>query len=104
MLSGLIVVVNDNITTSINAKIQRQWLINEFISGVEFDARVVADPNYPTNVKLSGRRICVTRPLTDVFDKTIVDHVIYIKYGMAKFESSVSFPKGLLKLIDNLFL
>lgn len=78
-----IIFVNDDLSSSIRATLTTQLQLSEIISGAEFDARVAADPNYPTTVHLNNLRLLVVRSLFDQTNRTLADIVLFIKAGLA---------------------
>lgn len=67
--------------------LQIQLFIDDTMTKAEFDARVVADPNYPTIVHLRGMRILVILPtFYDHHNRDLADVVIFLHHGMADVE------------------
>ena len=95
-LPPAIVFVNADITDGIKSVLSTQLFINETMSDTEFDARVKADPNYPTNVHLRGLRIMVIRQsFQDLTNRNLADLVLFIKQGQAIVEKNNFGPPGL---------
>ncbi len=81
--SAIIICNNDMSQTTKNVFVN-QLYINESMSGSEFDARLVADPNYATVVHLNKLRILVYRDdFRDYTNRTIADVVFFYKNGLA---------------------
>jgi hypothetical protein len=95
-LPSVILFVNaDGMNAELQANLQLQFFINEAISKIEFDARVAADPNYPSIVHLQGLRIMVVLPdYTDLTNRNLADVVLFLSGGMAYVEQSKFGPPG----------
>lgn len=73
-----------------------QLFINEFMTDKEFDARVVADPNYPEIVHLQNLRILVAREnYRDYTNRELADLVLFYSHGLVKIEKNKFGPPGL---------
>ncbi len=69
--------------------LQIQLFIDDTMTKQEFDARVVADPNYPAIVHLRGLRILVILPaFYDHVNRELADVVLFLHQGMADVESN----------------
>lgn len=80
-----------------------QLYINEFMTDKEFDARVVADPNYPTIVHLQGKRILVARAdFRDYTNRDLADLVLFYSHGLATVEKTKYGPPGLTLPVDRI--
>lgn len=105
-----IIFVNDSITTATLGQlttvdtpnpstvqgIDIQLEITETMNFAEFNARVTADPNYPTNVHLNGLRILVILPnFHDTTNRNLADIVLFVKQGIASVEKNKFGPPGL---------
>ncbi len=78
------------------ATLESQLYIDETMTGEEFDARVIVDPNYPTIVHLWKQRILVIRPdFRDYTNRELADVVIFVKQGLATIEKNNFGPPGL---------
>lgn len=61
----------------------------------EFNARVAADPNYPTSIHLNGLRILVILPNFHCHtNRDLADIVIFVKQGVASIEKCKFGPPG----------
>ena len=70
-------------------KLEIQLFIDDVMSKQEFDARVVADPNYPTIVHLRGLRILVVLPnFYDGYNRQYADVVMFLHQGLADIEKN----------------
>jgi hypothetical protein len=64
--------------------LQIQLFIDDTMTKEEFDARVCADPNYPTIIHLRGLRILVILPtFRDYHNRELADIVLFLHQGMA---------------------
>lgn len=76
--------------------LENQLYIQETMTGDEFDARVVADPNYPFIVHQMNFRILVIRNnYRDYTNRQLADVVLFVKDGMASIEKNNCGPPGL---------
>jgi len=76
-------------STSAITNLSRQLEINETITLEEFNARVAADPNYPTVVHLNRLRILVVlSSFMDHTNRNLADIVLFVKGGLASVEFS----------------
>ena len=67
--------------------LQQQLFINDTMTKAEFDARLVADPNYSVIVHLQGLRILVILPtFQDYLNRQYADVVIFLHQGLADVE------------------
>ncbi len=99
-----IIVVNADLTKQVTSVFQSQLALDEILTGTEFDARLAADPNYPTEVRLMSQRILVVRNLQDTFDRTAVDFVVFYKNGLVSVEHSKYGPPGFTLPLARLYL
>jgi len=103
-MGSAIIVVNDDLTEQVKSVFTRQLFLSETIDGAEFDARVVANPNYLESVHLMNLRVLVIRPLTDTFSRVDVDYVVFFKAGLVSVEYNKYGPPGLTLPLDRLYL
>ncbi len=97
MLPGAVIFVNNDLTPNVLEYLLRQLYIDGYdgyISGAEFDARVAADPNYPTIVHLQNLRILVIRDFWDGYNRNLADVAIFVKAGLATIEANKFGPPG----------
>lgn len=97
MLPGAVIFVNNDLTSNVLEHLLRQLYIDGYdgyISGTEFDARVAADPNYPTIVHLQNLRILVIRDFWDGYNRNLADVAIFVKAGLATIEANKFGPPG----------
>lgn len=80
---------NSDASVSELTHLQIQLYINDTMTKAEFDARVAADPNYPTIIHLQGLRILVILPtFQDMVNRQYADVVMFLHQGMADIESN----------------
>ena len=103
MNPAAIVFVNNDLTDNVKEALVRQLFISEAITGAEFDARVVADPNYYTAVHQNNLRIMVIRNLSETTNRELADVVIFVKAGLASVEGGKFGPPGLTLPVDRLY-
>lgn len=85
-IPSAIVFVNDDLTPNVKAALVRQLLIRDVMTGIEFNLRVTADPNYPTDIHASNNRILVIRPGNDDTNRSLADVIIFVKAGLASIQ------------------
>lgn len=102
MIKAAIIVVNADLSDSVKSTIITQLFIDEDMNGEEFDALLEADPTYPSQIHLQQKRILIVRPLTDDFDRSAVDFVLFIKAGLACVEKTKYGPPGVTLQLDRL--
>lgn len=73
--------------------LQNQLFINDTMTKAEFDARVVAEPNYPTIIHLQGLRILVIMPLgihycQEYVNFHLADIILFLHQGLADVEKN----------------
>ena len=69
--------------------LQTQLFIDDTMTKKEFDARIIADPNYPTVVHLQGIRILVILPtFHDLVNRHFADVVMFLHQGLADIETN----------------
>jgi len=75
--------------------LQHQLFIDDTITKTEFDARVAADPNYPTIVHLQNLRVLVILPsFLDGYNRQFADVVMFLHQGLADIEFNNFGPPG----------
>ncbi len=78
---------NDSPDPSTISNLVNQLFIDDIMFKSEFDARVAAEPYYPTIVHLRGLRIMVMLPtLQDGYNRKYADVVLFVHQGMADIE------------------
>lgn len=67
--------------------LKTQLYIDDTMTKTEFDARMIADPNYSTVVHLQGLRILVILPtFADYINRGFADVVMFLHQGLADIE------------------
>lgn len=88
-LPSAIIFVNSDLNDISKNKLSTQFKINETITDTEFDARVIADPNYPNNIHYQKLRILVIRSdFADLTNRELADIVLFIKQGIVSVEKN----------------
>jgi hypothetical protein len=95
LLFSAIIYVNADLTESIRETLISQLMLSDVVDGYEFDARVIADPNYPEEIHLNHLRVLVIRSLFDYTNRDLADIVIFIKAGLVYVECNKVGPPGL---------
>lgn len=104
-LPASIIFINPDMDGYVRSTLTSQLHINEIMTDVEFDARVVADPNYPSNVELQGLRILVIRQsFHDITNRKYADIVLFYSHGMVTVEYKGYGPPSLTLPIERLNL
>ena len=99
-----IIFVNNDLSTNVQAALERQLDITESMTGAEFDARVLADPGYVDTIHGNDLRILVIRSFREHTNRELADVAIFIKFGLAYTEKN-NFGEPLLALpVDKLYL
>lgn len=91
---GAIVMINHDISQSMQAQLETQLHISETISSQEFSLRFAADQNYPGNVRILSQRLLVIQDFSQRNDSSTIaiveemDIVLFIKNGLASVEKN----------------
>ena len=95
-LPGAIIFCNgDGMNAELQSNLQLQFFINEAISKAEFDARIAADPNYPSIVHLQGLRVMVVlHDYSDQSNRNLADVVLFLSGGLCYVECLKFGPPG----------
>ena len=81
--------MNSDISEAQKTLFESQLYINETLSGLEFDNRVVADPNYPAVVHNQNLRILVIREnFRDYTNRNLADVAAFVKQGQVTIEKN----------------
>jgi hypothetical protein len=104
IINSAIIFCNSDISASIQATLVKQLYIVETITGVEFDARVAADPNYPSIVHLNNIKLLVLYKYPVVNNRNLANAIIFIKAGLAYLEDKVIGNHGEAFGVDKLSL
>lgn len=93
-LPGAVVLVNNDLSASVQNQLQIQLHIDETITGSEFDLRLAADPNYVQNIRAMQRRLLVMRDFRETANRTVFDVVIFIREALVYVEKNCFGPTG----------
>ncbi len=89
LLPSAIIFINADMTAAQTAYLSNQLYITEVMSGQQFDARVVADPNYPQIVHQQNLRILVIREnFRDDTNRELADIAMFVKQGLIAIEKN----------------
>jgi hypothetical protein len=99
-----IIFTNTDVVQQIQDVLTRQLYLTEIITAAEFDARVVADPNYPLNIHLNHLRVLVLRDLSDCTNRHLADIVLFLKAGLAYILHNKVGPTRFTTSIDKMYL
>jgi len=102
-LPAAIIFINGDFNLLTKTTITTQLYLTEIITKTQFDARVAADPNYPTTINLNSFRVLVVLPsFQDLVNRTLADLVLFYSQGMVYVERNKFGPPGLTLPIDRL--
>lgn len=102
---GAVIFVNNDLTEQVKGVLAQQLRIFESMTGTEFDARVAADPNYPSIMKNQGLRILIIRDFwAPHTNRTLCDIAIFVKNGLAYIEENKFGPPGQAYPVANLHI
>ena len=93
-LPGALIMINNDISITWQSRLMIQLHIDEAISGMEFDLRLAADPDYPRNVRALRRRVLVLRDHRDQTNRTEMDIVMFTKEGLISVTRNCFGPPG----------
>jgi hypothetical protein len=93
-LPGAIVMVNHDLSASVQNRLQIQLHIDETITGQELDLRIAADPSYPQSVRIMRQRILVMRDFRETTNRAEMDVVIFVRESMVYIECNCFGPTG----------
>lgn len=91
---GALIMINNDLSSSVQERIRIQLHIDEIITGQEFDLRFAADNNYPLNVRAMRRRVLVLRDHRDLTNRESMDIVMFFKSGMISISNNCYGPVG----------
>jgi len=100
---GAIIMVNPDLSPSIQNRLVTQLQINEVITGEEFDVRFAAAPEWPTAVRILRRRVMVLRDFRDLTNRTEMDLVLFVKSAMISVTKNCYGPPGQTYLLKNVY-
>lgn len=104
-LPSAIIFVNADSGSLAQTTLKNQLNMDELISGDEFDARVMADPNYPVIIHLMNQRILVARAtFQDYTNRQYADTVFFVKGGLATVLENNFGPPGLSFVVQRINL
>lgn len=89
-----IVIVNNDLTDSVQEKLAHQLMIDEILDGYAFDQAISNDGYYADDIKKANKRIMVVRSFVDMPNREYADVVIFVKAGLAAIEENKFGPHG----------
>ena len=80
-----IIFVNDDLSDQVKGVLVAQLEITQVLSGADFDAKVLANPNFTNQFKLdpANGSLLVIRSLRDQTNRQLCDYCLFVKNGMA---------------------
>jgi hypothetical protein len=93
-LPGAVVMVNNDLSPSVQNRLQIQLHIDETITGQDLDLRIAADPSYVKNVRAMRQRVLVMRDFRETANRTEMDVVIFVRESMVYVENNCYGPTG----------
>lgn len=84
-----IIIVNNDLTQSVQNTLVRQLRIDQVLDGYTFDQYIAIDPNWPNNIKnIHNQRILVVRDLRELDNRQYADVVAFISHGLITVEQN----------------
>lgn len=102
LIPSAVIFVNNDLTDNVQIHLVKQLHISEVISGTAFDERVLANPDYATQVNQSNQRLMVVRSFEDINNRDLADVLIFVKGGLAAVETDKTGPPGITVEILNI--
>lgn len=100
---GAIIMVNNDLSPTIQSHLVTQLHIDESISGEEFDIRVQAYPEYARNIRALRKRLMVIRDHRDPTNRDLMDVVMFVKSGLISVTKNCFGPPGQTYGIKNIY-
>lgn len=96
-----LILVNNDLTDSVQNMLVRQLAIDEIYDGYSFDLLVAPEDgyydgyvDYAQHIKRAQKRTMVVRSFNEGFNRDIFDVVIFVKAGLAAIEENKFGPHG----------
>jgi hypothetical protein len=102
-LPGALVMVNNDLSASVQNRLQIQLHINETITGQDLDLRIAADPGYPQSIRALQQRVMVMRDFRETANRTEMDVVIFVRESMVYIEKNCFGPTGQAFYLSNIY-
>lgn len=99
---GAIIMVNNDLSPSVQNRLEIQLHIDESITGQEFDLRYAAASDYPLAIRVLRRRLLVIRSHQDVTNRNEMDIVMFVKNGMISVTKNCFGPPGQTYQLKNI--
>lgn len=82
-----IIIVNNDLSASVQATIVKQLHIDQVMDGYTFDQTIEANPNWPSDIKnIHEQRILVVRSLRELNNREYADVVAFVAHGLISIE------------------
>ena len=82
-----IIIINNDLTTSVQNTIVKQLRIDQVMDGYTFDQTIEADPNWPNTIRnIHEQRILVIRDLRELNNREHADVVAFVSHGLISVE------------------
>ena len=102
-LPGAVVIVNNDLSASVQNCLKTQLHIDETITGQDLDIRIAADPSYVRNVRALRQRVMVMRDFRETTNRTEMDVVIFVRESMVYIERNCFGPTGGAYSLSNIY-
>src|SRR5260221_2884912 len=101
-----LILINKDLVQQIQNVFKKQLNLTEIITGTEFNARLVADPNYPTIIHLNNLRVMVMDDLYNypVPERSPFDIVLFASHGLVAVEYNKYGNPNITLPIDRVYL
>jgi len=100
---GAVVMVNNDLTASVQNRLQIQLHISETITGQDLDLRIAADPEYVQSIRAMRQRLLVMRDFRETANRTEMDVVIFIRESMVYVEKNCFGPTGKAFALNDIY-
>jgi len=100
---GAAVMVNNDLSASVQNRLQIQLYIDETITGEELDMRIAADPSYVKNIRALRQRLLVMRDFRETTNRSEMDVVIFVRESMVYLEKNCFGPTGQAFALTNIY-
>jgi hypothetical protein len=100
---GAAVMVNNDLSASVQNRLQIQLHIDETIDGQELDLRIAADPSYIHNIRALQQRLLVMRDFRETTNRSEMDVVIFVRESMVYLEKNCFGPTGQAFALSNIY-
>lgn len=99
-----IIFINNNLSSGVLSRIEKQLDISETISKEVFDGYYAYDNLYPKEQRSLDKKILVLCDLKTITDRSLADIVLCYKHGLIYIEESKYGPPGKSLSLDNVYI